>query len=692
MQHLKHLVASVLCAGGLFAQSTLVVPSVAANTDGNSSTSWPFDVAAMRIQYIYDASHFTSAGITYPIRISQIRYRANSSTATSWTGSAGTLQMDLSTAPIDFSAITNTFASNHGADQANVFNGPFTLAAGSTTVGTPGPFYVTVPFTQPFLYDPAAGDLTIDTTHSGITIANTPTLDCVNTTGVALARRMQTTTLANPTGTIWAGELANAIEFTYVPANGLFAGFTANVTTGATPLSVNFTDQSFTSAPGGITSWAWDFDGDTITDSTAQNPTFVYNNCGDFTVTLTVTDGQNPPSTLTRNNYISTDLITASFTYSLLAPPNIFQFTDTTTPAATAWAWDFDNDGITDSTAQNPVAAMSLCAAATVRLDATRNCRTATTTQTFFVAANTLGTPFAGGNGLSSNAVVFFDVNVANPTGINICAMDHNTSTTAVGTPFSVDLYVTPGTYVGNDNNIAPWRLVATGNGIAQGDGVPSSAAFNQPVYLPTGTFGLALHYRTSAVRYTGTTNGGPPTIVSNSDMTLTLGAVRSTLFNNGSFFSIRTWNGNIHYDTCTTGGSAGYGFFGPGCPTSQSLISSQSVVTPPRLGSTLSVDLGNLPLNAGIQILGFSNTMSAFGPLPLDTTPFGAPGCFGRVSVDATVFLLGSGGTANWSLTIPATPSLACLQFYTQCLVIDPTANTLGAVLGDAYAGVIGS
>ncbi|MFN9756472.1 MAG: hypothetical protein ACK58X_08675 [Planctomycetota bacterium] len=41
---------------------------------------------------------------------------------------------------------------------------------------------------------------------------------------------------------------------------------------GASPLTVNVTSTSFRSAPGGITGYAWDFDGDTVVDSTLPNP------------------------------------------------------------------------------------------------------------------------------------------------------------------------------------------------------------------------------------------------------------------------------------------------------------------------------------------------------------------------------------------------------------------------------------
>ena len=91
-------------------------------------------------------------------------------------------------------------------------------------------------------------------------------------------------------------------------------------------------------------------------------------------------------------------------------------------------------------------------------------------------------------------------------------------------------------------------------------------------------------------------------------------------------------------------------------------------------------------------MMTGFSNKTSAFGPLPFSTTPFGAPGCFGRVSADATLFLFGAANAAQWNFTIPNDPTLGGLQLYNQALVLDPGFNALGGVLSDAAAMLIGS
>jgi parallel beta-helix repeat protein len=73
------------------------------------------------------------------------------------------------------------------------------------------------------------------------------------------------------------------VSYIHVTEPAPVAAFTANVTSGTAPLTVQFTDQS----SGGIDSWSWDFgDGGS---SSLQNPSYTYSDAGDFTVDLTVT-------------------------------------------------------------------------------------------------------------------------------------------------------------------------------------------------------------------------------------------------------------------------------------------------------------------------------------------------------------------------------------------------------------------
>ncbi len=69
----------------------------------------------------------------------------------------------------------------------------------------------------------------------------------------------------------------------------LTANFSADVTSGYAPLTVQFTDQS----TGSPTSWEWDFDNDGNIDATDQNPSHTYQEEGINTVKLTVSDGTN---------------------------------------------------------------------------------------------------------------------------------------------------------------------------------------------------------------------------------------------------------------------------------------------------------------------------------------------------------------------------------------------------------------
>jgi len=127
------------------------------------------------------------------------------------------------------------------------------------------------------------------------------------------------------------------------------ADFCADTTSGAVPLTVQFTDKS----TGDITSWSWDFgDGQT---STEQNPVHTYAEPDTYTVSLTVS-GPGGSDTETKTDYI---IVYAVPQADFVAEPTEggapleVQFTDLSTGVITSWSWDF-GDGQT-STEQNPV-------------------------------------------------------------------------------------------------------------------------------------------------------------------------------------------------------------------------------------------------------------------------------------------------------------------------------------------------
>jgi PKD repeat protein len=81
------------------------------------------------------------------------------------------------------------------------------------------------------------------------------------------------------------------------------ADFTATPTSGGAPLTVNFTNNS--TGYDQPLSYEWDFENDGTVDSTAQNPSHIYNAQGTNTVKLTVTDSDSSTNTLIRTNYIT---------------------------------------------------------------------------------------------------------------------------------------------------------------------------------------------------------------------------------------------------------------------------------------------------------------------------------------------------------------------------------------------------
>ena len=77
------------------------------------------------------------------------------------------------------------------------------------------------------------------------------------------------------------------------------ANFIALPTSGGPPLTVEFSDLS----TGDITEWAWDFNNDGVVDSNENNPSYVYQSAGKYTVSLKVT-GPGGSNTEIKNEYI----------------------------------------------------------------------------------------------------------------------------------------------------------------------------------------------------------------------------------------------------------------------------------------------------------------------------------------------------------------------------------------------------
>jgi PKD repeat protein len=129
--------------------------------------------------------------------------------------------------------------------------------------------------------------------------------------------------------------------------------FSGTPASGMAPLTVEFTDQS----TGNVTSWKWDFNNDGSIDSMVQNPSYIYQTAGTYTVSLMVT-GPGGSDTEIKSDYITvtTTALKAAFSVDKTSStvPLTVKFTDESTGNVTLWEWDFNNDGEVDSVERNP--------------------------------------------------------------------------------------------------------------------------------------------------------------------------------------------------------------------------------------------------------------------------------------------------------------------------------------------------
>lgn len=141
-------------------------------------------------------------------------------------------------------------------------------------------------------------------------------------------------------------------------ADEAIASFVANPSSGYAPLTVNFVNDTL----GNATSFAWDFNGDGVTDSTAGNPpAYTFTTEGEYTVSLSVVSVAGYSDQISAVVFVyppeeTIEKPVASFTVSMQnnATPLTVAFTNTTVGEATVFLWDFNGDGVTDSREQNP--------------------------------------------------------------------------------------------------------------------------------------------------------------------------------------------------------------------------------------------------------------------------------------------------------------------------------------------------
>jgi PKD repeat protein len=563
-----------------------------------------------------------------------------------------------------------------------------THTGGRTVFVLPTPFYL-----APGTYGMALQHIGCNPVYTNPVTASLPSsYSTAEATLNMISARVRASTLADAFGGAGLGNLRHPNIALHYVSGAIACDFVGTPIRGTSPLTVNFTSFAVSGNPGGIIAYAWDFDGDTVIDSGLPNPTFTYTTCGNYTVSLTIVDSVGPFS-VTKTNYVVTDLIVPSFTSNLIGV-NTVQFTDTSSPTPQTWAWDLDGDGLTDSTQQNPVFTYpSSCAEVNVTMTTTRACQPPVVLQKRIAVATTFETTFASGLIISATApggTNFVDVNVTNPLGVTVCGI-HLNSNVAVASPLTVNVWQKSGTYVGSVENASLWRQVGTAGTTSRGIGQRTFVSFNPPIHLAFGVHGLGIESVGGSPVYT---NLGALTTYTSPDLSLTAGLVQlSPIFGpaaTSTQFTPRVWNGALQFGTTQSNGAAGYGYIGAGCAGTLGVPGNVST-TVPVVGGAATIVVDRLPFGIGVMALGVSSTFSGIGPLPVDLGLIGMPGCPLRVSFEATLTLIGAGTSASLAFPVPLTPSLVGTQIYTQALSLDPALNAFGFAISDAAVLLVG-
>jgi hypothetical protein len=137
----------------------LVVPNEWSTAQADTGNLFPlFSAKPMRYQQVFDAGQFSRLNPGGGL-INRIAFRGHGP-GVPFTGTVAQLQVNLSTTSKTPDGLSSTFAQNVGADDTQVFSGPFQTAV--TFNGDPTNFEIVINFSTPFYYDPAKGNLLLD--------------------------------------------------------------------------------------------------------------------------------------------------------------------------------------------------------------------------------------------------------------------------------------------------------------------------------------------------------------------------------------------------------------------------------------------------------------------------------------------------------------------------------------------------
>jgi hypothetical protein len=222
MNKLLSTLGVVAFAATAAAQSVVVPQGMANSNPGTSGLTWR--TTAFRFQMFYDTTHFTNQGITSPVLINRLQFRANGGATSAGGETYSGVTVQMSSSPSDWNAISTTFSTNRGTDNAVVFNGNVVCLAAAGT--SPNTYIIDIPIT-PFLYDPTSGlDLCIEVDAPAPLPATVPSM-ATSSNNTHLARRLSAASQTATTGATSFFASVVLMDYTIPPGTALATKFGA---------------------------------------------------------------------------------------------------------------------------------------------------------------------------------------------------------------------------------------------------------------------------------------------------------------------------------------------------------------------------------------------------------------------------------------------------------------------------------
>ncbi len=150
------------------ANAQFVNPPSAMGAEAASRFGTPFSNSSSSMSILHEI-HGLSAFPTLTGNIVQVAWRRDNDTVLAspdYVGFSADFQMSLSTSPRTTQTISDDFANNRGADFTLVHNGVVNFPPQMKTPNTAGAFAYAVPFSTPFPYAAANGDLLLEVVNN----------------------------------------------------------------------------------------------------------------------------------------------------------------------------------------------------------------------------------------------------------------------------------------------------------------------------------------------------------------------------------------------------------------------------------------------------------------------------------------------------------------------------------------------